>query len=102
MAEEKLITYIIDNGRDYSDHALYFVEAPADFGAWFAKELVPWLRTRNMRGDRLKVVGTCQSVEWVRGMRTMTLEQFLGDDCVVEEFDYDEVPPEHRPRYKGI
>ena len=92
--------YILDNGLMYSDHSLYFVQAPEDFGAWFEQTLVPWLKVRNLRGDRMTVVGTCRSVEWARDMHSMSLEQFLGDDCVVEEIDYDETPPEHRPCYR--
>jgi len=101
MAPEKLITYIIDNGHVYSDHALYFVQAPKDFGEWLEEVLVPWLKARDMRGDRLTVVGTCESVKWARDVQSMSLEQFLNDDCVVEELDYGETPPDHRPRYRG-
>ena len=35
--------FIFDNGKTYSDHALYFVEAPADFEQWFNSVYRPWV-----------------------------------------------------------
>jgi hypothetical protein len=35
--------YIFDNGEAYSNHTLYFVKAPDDFGAWFNEVYRPWV-----------------------------------------------------------
>ena len=42
--------YVIDNGEPHSDHAVYYVEAPATFLSWFREVLVPYLR-RFREGD---------------------------------------------------
>lgn len=95
-------TYVIDNGLTYSSRALFFVEAPEDFGDWLTNTLVPWLGSRNLPGDRLRVAGVCDGVQWRAGetWTTMTYQFFLADDTVVGDYDYDVTPPEPRPRYK--
>jgi hypothetical protein len=35
--------FIMDNGKYYSDHALFFVEAPADFEQWWNNVYRPWV-----------------------------------------------------------
>jgi hypothetical protein len=37
--------FIIDNGGDYSDHCLIFVDAPASFEAWFDGQFKAWHRS---------------------------------------------------------
>ena len=34
--------FIIDNGEDYSDHQLYFIDAPASFETWFNGPFKSW------------------------------------------------------------
>ena len=94
--------FIIDNGLRYSGHALYFVEAPEDFGEWFMQTLVPWLRSGSMPGAEMHILGTCESVHWlVEHWKAMTFHDFLNDDSAITEFNYDESPPQSRPHYKG-
>jgi len=38
--------YIIHKGRPHSDHALHFISAPDDFGAWFNEIYRPWPTAR--------------------------------------------------------
>lgn len=98
-----MITYIIDNGLDYSSHCLYFVEAPVSFGNWLEKTLVPWCKARSLRGRDLKIVATCLGrLTWRIEDASMTLDSFLADDMIVEEFDYTETYPERRPRFQGV
>jgi hypothetical protein len=96
-------TYIIDNGLKYSSHELHFVEAPKSFGKWFEETLVPWLSQRNMWGSRLRIVATCSKpLDWREPGSSLKLEDFLNTDHIIEGVDYDEIPPQHRPRYRGI
>lgn len=99
-----MVTFIIDNGMDYSSHAIYFVEAPKNFGKWFEKTLVPWLRERNMRGDSMRILATSpERLSWRSGGSSMKWEDFLnGGDYRFEEFDYTESPALPRPRYRGV
>ena len=53
--------YIFDNGEVYSNHALYFVDAPEDFGAWFNDVYRPWLDGVEYRP--LMIVATAPAVE---------------------------------------
>lgn len=101
--KDKNYTFIVSNGRKYSDHTLYFVVAPADFEKWLSDVLVPWLRERHLMGADMKVVGRCPEVEWrkIMDMRSMSYQEFLTDDLRVEELDYDENPPARRPTYRG-
>jgi len=97
-----MMTYIIDNGQMYSSHALYFVEAPEDFAEWLRDVLVPWLERAKLPGERLRVLGTCQSVAWLEVARSsMSYQFFLVDDTVVGDYDYDASPPARRPLYRG-
>jgi|SRR5271157_2127054 len=94
-----MITYVIDNGLRYSSKALYFVEAPSDFGKWFNGVLLPWLRRNSMRGDSLSIIGTSHSITWINGQTTMPYHVFLEDDSVIDQYNYDESPWERRPLY---
>jgi hypothetical protein len=53
--------YIFDNGEVYSNHALYFVDAPEDFSAWFNDVYRPWLDGTEYRP--LMIVATAPAVE---------------------------------------
>ncbi len=53
--------YIFDNGEVYSNHALYFVDAPEDFGGWFNDGYRPWLDGTEYRP--LMIVATAPAVE---------------------------------------
>jgi hypothetical protein len=53
--------YIFDNGEVYSNHALYFVDAPEDFGAWFNDVYRPWIDGAEYRP--LMIVATAPTVE---------------------------------------
>jgi len=53
--------YIFDNGEAYSNHALYFVEAPDDFGEWFSDVYRPWIDGAEYRP--LMIVATAPAVE---------------------------------------
>jgi hypothetical protein len=53
--------YIFDNGESYSNHALYFVEAPDDFGEWFDGVYRPWVDGIEYRP--LMIVAMAPSVE---------------------------------------
>ena len=98
MPAEKLITYVIDNGRIYSDHALYFVQAPEDFGQWLEQVLVPWLKSHDLTGKLMTIIGTCESIKWLRDRSPIAPGEFLDD---VKDVDYSEHPPVHRLRYRG-
>ncbi|MGB8296111.1 MAG: hypothetical protein WCG85_11855, partial [Polyangia bacterium] len=53
--------FIFDNGEVYSNHALYFVDAPEDFGAWFNDVYLPWIDGAVYRP--LMIVATAPAVE---------------------------------------
>ena len=53
--------FIFDNGEVFSNHALYFVEAPEDFGAWFDSVYRPWVDGSEYRP--LMIVATAPSIE---------------------------------------
>jgi hypothetical protein len=53
--------FIFDNGEVYSNHALYFVDAPEDFGAWFNDVYLPWIDGAEYRP--LMIVATAPAVE---------------------------------------
>jgi hypothetical protein len=53
--------FILDNGEAFSNHALYFVDAPADFGAWFDDVYRPWVDGAEYRP--LMIVATSPAVE---------------------------------------
>ena len=53
--------FIFDNGEVCSNHALFFVDAPADFGAWFDDVYRPWIDGAEYRP--LMIVATAPAVE---------------------------------------
>ena len=53
--------FVLDNGESYSNHALYFVEAPDDFGTWFNEVYRPWVDGSEYRP--LMIVATAPAVE---------------------------------------
>jgi hypothetical protein len=61
--EGKTMIYVIDNGESYSNHTLFFVEAPDDFGAWFNEVYRLWVEGAEYRP--LMIVGTTNALAWV-------------------------------------
>jgi len=55
------VIFILDNGESYSNHALFFVDAPEDFGSWFDGVYRPWIDGAEYRP--LTIVGTAPAVE---------------------------------------
>ncbi len=53
--------FIFDNGESYSNHALYFVDAPEDFGTWFNDVYRPWIDGAEYRP--LMIVATAPAIE---------------------------------------
>jgi hypothetical protein len=53
--------FIFDNGEAFSNHALYFVDAPADFESWFDGVYRPWIDGAEYRP--LMIVATAPAVE---------------------------------------
>ena len=53
--------YIFDNGESYSNHALFFVDAPADFESWFNGVYRSWIDGAEYRP--LMIVATAPAVE---------------------------------------
>jgi hypothetical protein len=53
--------FIFDNGEVFSNHALYFVDAPDDFGRWFDGVYLPWIDGAVYRP--LMIVATAPAVE---------------------------------------
>jgi hypothetical protein len=100
--EVLVMIYIVDNGQDYSDHRMYFVEAPQDFGQWWREKFEPWAK---LPSDwrygvcDLSIVGVAPSVDWWHGGSYPVVdwlrEHIASDDwCETEE---GETP---RPRYR--
>jgi hypothetical protein len=110
--------YIFDNGKPYSDHALYFIEAPDDFGAWFNEVYRPWVNV--VEDGPLMIVAVADKVErreripytlpppsgqWgddgnfepppLHKFSTMPVAKFLMRDPVIQKRD-----GEPRPRYR--
>ncbi len=107
--------YILDNGEPYSNHTLYFVEAPDDFGAWFNEVYRPWVEGAEYRP--LMIVGTTNALAWrprppytprpvealdlpiedhpMREFSTMPVAKFLKCGAVIHERDGGP-----RPRYR--
>ena len=52
---------IFDNGKPYSDHALYFVDAPADFEQWWNGVYRPWVDGAEMYA--VMIVGVADKIE---------------------------------------
>jgi hypothetical protein len=55
--------YVIDNGEAYSNHTLYFVEAPDDFGAWFNEVYRPWVD--GSETAPLMIMGRTSDLTWL-------------------------------------
>lgn len=90
--------YIIHKGRPHSDHALHFVSAPDDFGAWFNEIYRPW--ADGTEEHPVTIVGIAPKVEWredplglgvgapqPRGFSTMSVNQFLRSDAIIQQRD---------------
>jgi hypothetical protein len=80
--------YVIDNGESYSNHILYFVEAPEDFGTWFNDVYRPWVKGAEYRP--LMIVGTANAVAWVPRLpftpRPPERFDLSLEDCPMKEF----------------
>ena len=90
--------YIIHKGRPHSDHALHFVSAPDDFGAWFNEIYRPW--ADGTEEHPVTIVGIAPKVEWredplglgvgapqPRGFSTMSVNQFLRSEAIIQQRD---------------
>jgi hypothetical protein len=53
--------FIFDNGESYSNHALFFVDAPDDFGTWFDNVYRRWVNGIEYRP--LMIVATAPAIE---------------------------------------
>jgi hypothetical protein len=58
---EKTVIFILDNGESYSNHALFFVDAPEDFAEWFNGVYRPWIDGAEYRP--LMIVATAAAIE---------------------------------------
>ena len=110
--------YIFDNGKPYSDHALYFIEAPDDFGAWFNGVYRPWVD--GVEDGPLMIVAVADKVErceripytlpppsgqWgddgsfkmppLHEFSTMPVAEFLESDAIVQK-RIGKLRPRHR------
>jgi hypothetical protein len=107
--------YVIDNGEAYSNHTLYFVEAPDDFGTWFNEVYRPWVEGAEYRP--LMIVATTNALAWIprlpftprppeqfdlsleddpmKEFSTMPVTKFLECENVMQERD-----GQNRPRYR--
>lgn len=101
-------TYIIDNGRSYSDHKIYFVDAdPAVFEPLWSAYTKAWpdncLRCGKADGSQLcplgdrdrrwhvdpeviRLIGIVNDCDWRDKDARMTIEKWLGriDHCLTE------------------
>jgi hypothetical protein len=99
MEQPAMASFIIDNGGRYSDHAVYFVEAPLSFEKWFNGTLLTWLEAHDMHGEKLHIVGVAPTITWREG-GIMSFTDFLDDDTIVEQIDYSDSPSSPRPHYE--
>jgi hypothetical protein len=72
--------YVVDNGGEYSDHAIWFVEAGEWFPQWVAK-VAEWVRRRNPRSTSPEgvpvIIASSEAFTWFIG-EPATPEQFAG------------------------
>jgi len=85
---QKTTTYIIDNGKIYSSHRIFFVEtnaSPALVEAVIAVTLAPQYYTgTDFPAERNGgIVGTADQINWQQPPRTMPLEMLFD-----EQYDY--------------
>jgi hypothetical protein len=80
---------IWDNGGDYSDHKILFVDAGHS-----SIELVRVLeRGRFRRGDRARVLAVAEAIDWRDPSAVMTLASFYDD--VEAQIDHAESCPQY-------
>lgn len=82
---------IIDNGREYSDHAIYFVELEHPLGEVLAA--LECMTEPEWSGRSLRVVGTAESVEWLGDVGTTRLADAVGFDWYARKLVDDEDEP---------
>jgi hypothetical protein len=74
--------YVIDNGANYSDHAIYFVETDKPLS-----EVQKWCEIAST-GDyeKFTVCGHGKEIEWLNNViwRRMSLEQFIEDNVSMD------------------
>jgi hypothetical protein len=103
--------YIIHNGRPHSDHALHFVSAPDDFGAWFNEIYRPW--ADGTEEHPVTIVAYETKVEWredplglgvpqPRGFSTMSVNQFLKSDAIIQQRDGTPRPSYRLERFRIV
>ena len=105
--------YIIHKGQPHSDHALHFVSAPEDFGAWFNEIYRPW--ADGTEEHPVTIVGIAPKVEWredplglgvgapqPRGFSTMSVNQFLRSDAIIQQRDGTPRPSYRLERFRIV
>ena len=89
-----LRTYVIDNGGEYSDHAVYFVEAdPAVIEPLFAAYQKAWPET-SCPHEVHRIIFTADQLDWRVDKRTpiagwlddLNVSQGVADITAAEEF----------------
>jgi hypothetical protein len=77
---------IWDNGGEYSDHKVYFIDAGYDFVRLLE-------RGRFRRGDRARVLAVAETIDWRDPSAVMTTASFYDD--VEAQIDHDESCPQY-------
>jgi hypothetical protein len=80
-------TYVIDNGGEYSDHRLYFVETH-----WPVEVIEQCIAIKSNEYEKAYLVAALGSVEWLGTANRMTLAEYLAHPFV--SVDVDELPAE--------
>lgn len=78
--------YVIDNGCDYSDRAIYFVESDAGFGLWWRDVFVPWLAKTYDSKIKIKIVFAAEQVTWWSGA-SITVDRFFTCERSLPHWD---------------
>jgi hypothetical protein len=69
--------WIVDNGRDYSDHQIYFVATDAEWQERFLQRFLALPRLVGVHSAPY-VIGAAERVDWHEG-NAMTLTRFVGE-----------------------
>jgi hypothetical protein len=82
--------YVIDNGEEYDDHRIYFVEAPESFRTWFETTLLPWQRATLEKSlqDRAwfkmhSLICIAKDVAWMTEGYSISAESYLAKNMFV-------------------
>ncbi len=88
--------FILDNGEDYSDHCLVFVDAPASFEEWFNGQFAAW--RRNLYAVAAVIDGTLTERD---GVGLMTAREFWTMKRKRKWHNGIEIKPEYPPPLPG-